>query len=115
MNLLVTGYIESGVRNVTESLNQEKKEDEWHVEYLELVEDDNLSIKFDLGDFIPELIIIVSDSTQKNVEKTSNLVHILKRQFPYAYKIAIANYQDLPERLTPESVEELLGLTTYGR
>lgn len=115
MNLLVTGYIESGVQKVTKSLNQEKTQDEWHIVCLELEEDDDPITKFDLSDFDPELIILVSDSTPKNVEKTSNLVQILKRQYPYAYKIAIANYQSLPERLKPERVEELLGLTTYGR
>ena len=115
MNLLVTGYIESGVKKVTDSLNKEKIEFEWHIVCLELVDDDNPTTKFDLDDFIPELIILVTDSTQKNVEKTSTLVQTLKQQFPYAYKIAIANYQNLPERLKPERVEELLGLTTYGR
>ena len=60
------------------------------------------------------LTVVVTDSTEENVQNTKNIVERFSRHFG-AKVIAIANKQDLPGALTAKQVEEKLGgIKTYG-
>lgn len=115
MNVLVTGFTNTGVSIISQSLKQDEAEGNMQIISHELTKDKQLPERIEVGNFIPELVIVVTDSNPKNVENSYSLVKLLKRQFPNAYKIAIVNTQNLPETLQPERIEELLGLTTYVR
>jgi hypothetical protein len=115
VHVLVTGFSNVGVSRISQSLKQDKVEKDWYIVCHVLSKDENLPERIDVGNFDPELVIVVTDSTPENVEQSHAIVKIMKKQFPEAFKIAIANMQKLPERLQPEDIEELLGLTTYGR
>ena len=60
-----------------------------------------------------KLTIVVTDSTTKNVMLTKDLLerHLTKNA---AKVIAIANKQDLDDRMDPSSIEAALGVPTYG-
>ena len=59
-----------------------------------------------------KLVLLVTDSTPRNVLNTRKLSDKLKSSGSKA--IAIANKQDLDGALTPNRVGNLLGLETYG-
>jgi len=60
-----------------------------------------------------KLTIVVTDSTEKNVEETKEMLERFNR-FHGAKVIALANKQDLPGALSPEIVGQRLGIKTYG-
>jgi hypothetical protein len=115
VNVLVTGFSEVGVSTISQSLKQNKSENGWQILSHEISKDTQFPERLDLGAFYPELVIVVTNSTVDNVEESYAIVKLLKKQFPNAYKIAIANMQNLPNSLKPKYIEEFLGLTTYGR
>ena len=59
------------------------------------------------------LSIIVTDSSEENVEQTKALI---KRHLSQegSQVIAIANKQDRNNSLTPEAIQQRLGIPTYG-
>lgn len=59
------------------------------------------------------LTVIVTDSSERNVKETKELLKQYDKKMG-ANVIAIANKQDLPGRLTPEQVQNELGIPTYG-
>jgi len=59
------------------------------------------------------LTILVTDSSEKNVKETKFLLQQFQRNLG-SKVIAIANKQDLPDRLSPEKIQEELGIPTYG-
>jgi ADP-ribosylation factor-like protein 1 len=60
------------------------------------------------------MVIIISDSTEDNIEWTKRVAYpILRAELPYARIIAIANKQDLEDALTPEEVGARLGVPAY--
>jgi small GTP-binding protein len=61
-----------------------------------------------------KLVLLVTDSTKVNVERSKNLINLVKTIEPKAFIIGIANKQDLPDRLNPHEVESLLGVKSYG-
>jgi small GTP-binding protein len=62
-----------------------------------------------------KLAILVTDSTYQNVNESKKILKdLLYKYYKDTPLIAIANKQDLPNRLTPELVEKLLGIPTYG-
>ncbi len=60
------------------------------------------------------LIVIVTESTPKAVLKTRQLLQKYKEQLDGSQVIAIANKQDIPGSMNPDSVQDLLGIPTYG-
>ncbi|MHA1409186.1 MAG: GTP-binding protein [Candidatus Odinarchaeia archaeon] len=60
-----------------------------------------------------EIVLLVTDSTPKNVLNTRKLADKIK-QSPVKKVIAIANKQDLDGALSPDRVGNILGLETYG-
>jgi hypothetical protein len=115
VNVLVTGFTGVGVSLISQSLKQEKTEHDWNILSHELSKGDQLPANIDVGNFNPSLVIVVTDGTPKNVENSYDLAKLLKKQFPDAYKIAIAYTQNLSDRLPTEDIEHFLGLTTYDR
>ena len=72
--------------------------------------------KFMWQDFLKGagLAVIVCDSTEKNVKQTKEIYNRFERTLGTKI-IAIANKQDLPDRLSAQEVQKRLGgLKTYG-
>ncbi len=61
-----------------------------------------------------KMVVVVTESTPKAVLKTRQLLHKYKDMLQGVQIIAIANKQDLPGAMKPESVQDLLGIPTYG-
>jgi len=62
-----------------------------------------------------DIIIVVTDSTPENVERTkTQVLPIVKETAKYARIVAIANKQDLATALPAYRVEQILGLKTFG-
>ena len=62
-----------------------------------------------------KLVILVTDSTYKNVSESKEIItQLIQKHFPDVPIIAIANKQDLENRLSPKFVEKILGVQTYG-
>ncbi|MHA1132218.1 MAG: ADP-ribosylation factor-like protein, partial [Candidatus Helarchaeota archaeon] len=60
------------------------------------------------------LYIIVTDSSSQNVLGIkTHILPKLKRLSPYAAFIVVANKQDLPNRISPQLIEKILGMQTY--
>jgi small GTP-binding protein len=61
-----------------------------------------------------KLVLLVTDSSRTNVERSKNLINLVKTIEPKAIIIGIANKQDLPNRLSPQEMESILGVKSYG-
>lgn len=61
-----------------------------------------------------KLVLLVTDSSRTNVERSKNLINLVKTIEPKAVLIGIANKQDLPNRLSPQEIESILGVKSYG-
>ncbi|MFX1563070.1 MAG: ADP-ribosylation factor-like protein, partial [Promethearchaeota archaeon] len=55
-----------------------------------------------------DAVLLVTDSTLKNILETRDILEIVKRESPSAIVWAIANKQDLPHALTPKLVQRIL-------
>ncbi len=60
-----------------------------------------------------KLTIVITDSTEKNVEETKEMLTRFNR-FQGSKVIALANKQDVPGALAPDVVSQRLGIKTYG-
>ncbi len=61
-----------------------------------------------------DIVILVTDSTPKNVEETKRMYQLLKEEKPELNFILIANKQDLPNATPPKVIEKYIGLKTHG-
>ncbi len=61
-----------------------------------------------------DIVILVTDSTRKNVEESKILLDLIREWAPHIKVIAFANKQDLPEAMKPEEVSEILGIKAHG-
>ena len=61
-----------------------------------------------------KLVLLVTDSSRTNVERSKNLINLVKTIEPKAIIIGIANKQDMPNRLSPQEIESILGVKSYG-
>ena len=61
-----------------------------------------------------DIVILVTDSTRKNVEESKILLGLIREWAPHIKVIAFANKQDLPEAMKPEEVSEILGIKAHG-
>jgi small GTP-binding protein len=68
------------------------------------------------NDFIlgSDAVLIITDSTLENVEKSKFFIELVKVHAPYAHTAVIGNKQDLPNALSVEKIEEILELKTYS-
>jgi signal recognition particle receptor subunit beta len=60
------------------------------------------------------MVVVVTESNPKAVLKTRQLLEKHKTQLQGMKIIAIANKQDIPGSMRPESVQDLLGVPTVG-
>lgn len=61
-----------------------------------------------------KMVVVVTESFPKAVLKTRQLLNKYKEQLDGVKLIAIANKQDVPGSMKPESVQDLLGIPTFG-
>ena len=68
------------------------------------------------NDFIfgSDAILIITDSTLENVEKSRYFVELIKDHSPNAHAAVIGNKQDLPGALSVEKIEQIIGLHAYS-
>ncbi|MFX0105469.1 MAG: ADP-ribosylation factor-like protein [Candidatus Hodarchaeota archaeon] len=68
------------------------------------------------NDFIlgSDAVLIITDSTLENVEKSKFFIELIKEHAPYAHAAVIGNKQDLENALNVQKIEEILGLKTYS-
>ncbi|MFX1377158.1 MAG: ADP-ribosylation factor-like protein [Promethearchaeota archaeon] len=71
--------------------------------------------KFLWKGFIKEsdAVLVVTDSTIKNVEKSRFFIELINSEVPHARAAFIANKQDLRDTISPEEIEEITGFKTY--
>ncbi|MFW9989983.1 MAG: ADP-ribosylation factor-like protein [Candidatus Odinarchaeota archaeon] len=71
--------------------------------------------KFLWKGFIKEsdAVLIVTDSTVKNIEKSKFFLDLKTKEVPHARAAIIGNKQDLPNALSISEIEEITGLKTY--
>jgi len=61
-----------------------------------------------------DAVLIITDSTLENVDKSRFFIDLIRDEAPYAFAAIIGNKQDLPIALTVEQIEAQLGLKTYS-
>ncbi len=61
-----------------------------------------------------DIVLLISDSTLKNIENNKLILELIKEEAPYARSAIIANKQDLPNALKVETIERMMGLKTYS-
>lgn len=68
------------------------------------------------NDFImgSDAVLVITDSTLENVEKSKFFIELIKEHAPYAHTAIIGNKQDLPDALNIEKIQEIIGLKTYS-
>ena len=59
-------------------------------------------------------VLLITDSTLENVEKSKFFLELIKEQAPQAHTSVIGNKQDLDDAMKPEQIEKILGLKTYS-
>ncbi|MHA1272230.1 MAG: ADP-ribosylation factor-like protein [Promethearchaeota archaeon] len=60
-----------------------------------------------------DAVLLITDSTLENVEKSKFFLELIKEQAPHAHAAVIGNKQDLPDALKPNQIEKIIGLKTY--
>ncbi|MFX1406922.1 MAG: ADP-ribosylation factor-like protein [Promethearchaeota archaeon] len=68
------------------------------------------------NDFIfgSDAVLVITDSSLENVEKSRFFIELIKENAPDAHAAVIGNKQDLPDALSVEKIEEILNLKTYS-
>ncbi|MDX1798166.1 MAG: ADP-ribosylation factor-like protein, partial [Candidatus Lokiarchaeia archaeon] len=61
-----------------------------------------------------DAVILVTDSTLENVDKSKFFLELIKEQAPYAHTAIIGNKQDLKGALSSVQIESFLGLKAYS-
>ncbi|TXT59468.1 MAG: Small GTP-binding domain protein [Promethearchaeota archaeon] len=61
-----------------------------------------------------DAVLLITDSTLENVEKSKFFLELIKEQAPDAHSAVIANKQDLEQALKPDKLEDILGLKAYS-
>ncbi|MGV9141983.1 MAG: ADP-ribosylation factor-like protein, partial [Promethearchaeota archaeon] len=61
-----------------------------------------------------DAVLLITDSTLENVEKSKFFLELIKEQAQNAHSAVIANKQDLESAMKPDKVENILGLKAYS-
>ena len=61
-----------------------------------------------------DAILLITDSTLENVEKSKFFLELVKDEAPEANTAVIGNKQDLPDAMKIEQIEHILGIKTYS-
>ncbi|MFX1454555.1 MAG: ADP-ribosylation factor-like protein [Promethearchaeota archaeon] len=68
------------------------------------------------NDFIlgSDAVLLITNSTLENVEKSKFFIELIKERAPYAHTAVIGNKQDLASAMSVHRIQEILGLKTYS-
>ena len=58
-------------------------------------------------------VLLITDSTLENIEKSKYFVDLIRSETPYAHAAIIGNKQDLPEAMPPDDIERHLSMRVY--
>jgi small GTP-binding protein len=61
-----------------------------------------------------DAVLLITDSSLENVEKSKFFLELIKEQAPQAHTSVIGNKQDLDDAMKPEQIEKIIGLKTYS-
>ncbi|MFW9990098.1 MAG: ADP-ribosylation factor-like protein, partial [Candidatus Odinarchaeota archaeon] len=61
-----------------------------------------------------DAVLLITDSTLENVEKSKYFLELIKEQAPNAQSAVIGNKQDLKNAMNPVQIEKVLGLKAYS-
>ncbi|MEE9378551.1 MAG: ADP-ribosylation factor-like protein [Candidatus Lokiarchaeia archaeon] len=61
-----------------------------------------------------DAVLLITDSTLENVEKSKYFLELIKEQAPNAQSAVIGNKQDLEKAMNPVQIENVLGLKAYS-
>jgi len=61
-----------------------------------------------------DAVLLISDSSLENVEKSKFFLELIKEQAPHAHTAVIGNKQDLQTAMKPDQIEKILGLKAYS-
>lgn len=61
-----------------------------------------------------DAVLLISDSSLANVEKSKFFLDLIKEEAPYAHVAIIGNKQDLPDSIEVTRIEEMLGIKSYA-
>ncbi|MFX1498709.1 MAG: ADP-ribosylation factor-like protein [Promethearchaeota archaeon] len=61
-----------------------------------------------------DAVLLITDSSLENVEKSKFFLELIKEQAPHAHTAIIGNKQDLESAMKPDQIEKILGLKTYS-
>ena len=61
-----------------------------------------------------DAVLLITNSTLENIEKCKIFLELIKEEAPYAHSAVIGNKQDLPEAVSVERIEQMLGVKTYS-
>jgi small GTP-binding protein len=61
-----------------------------------------------------DAVLLITDSTLENIEKSKFFLELIKEQAPHAHTAVIGNKQDLPDAMKSEQIEKILSLKTYS-
>ncbi|MBY9007702.1 MAG: hypothetical protein KGD63_13205 [Candidatus Lokiarchaeota archaeon] len=60
-----------------------------------------------------DAILLITDSTPQNIEKSKFFIDLIEKEIPYARAAVIGNKQDLKDAMNIKDIEKELGLITY--
>jgi small GTP-binding protein len=61
-----------------------------------------------------DAVLLITDSTLENVEKSKFFLELIREEAPYAHTAVVGNKQDLKGALNPSQIERLLSLKSYS-
>ena len=61
-----------------------------------------------------DAVLLITDSTLENIEKSKFFLELIKEQAPHAHIAVIGNKQDLKGAESPTHIDRILGLKTYS-
>jgi len=61
-----------------------------------------------------DAVLLMTDSTLRNLEKSKFFFLLINKTIPYARLAIIANKQDLPDAMSIEDIERIMGQKTYS-
>ena len=61
-----------------------------------------------------DAVLLITNSTLENIEKSKYFLELIKEEAPYAHSAVIGNKQDLSEAVSVERIERMLGVKTYS-
>jgi small GTP-binding protein len=61
-----------------------------------------------------DAVLVITNSTLENIEKSKFFLELAKEEAPYAHSAVIGNKQDLPDAISVDEIERIMGVKTYS-